>query len=68
VLTRNEEALRGLAYGANDFDLPTEDEVTQKAGATISLEFEAVLDAARRIGFEPRQRQPWPIGGDAGPA
>jgi cyclic dehypoxanthinyl futalosine synthase len=65
VLTRNEGALLGLAYGANDFDLPTEDEVTQKAGATISLEFEAVLDAARRGGFEPVRRQPWPIGGGA---
>lgn len=64
VLTRNEAALEGLAYGANDFDLPTEDEVTQKAGATISLEFEAVLDAARKIGFAPQQRSPWPIGGD----
>jgi cyclic dehypoxanthinyl futalosine synthase len=68
VLTRNEGALLGLQFGANDFDLPTEDEVTQKAGATISLEFEAVLDAARRIGFHPQQRQPWPVGGDRAPA
>ena len=58
VLTRNEDAMLGLAYGADDFDLPTEDEVTQKAGATISHEFEAILDSARRLGFEPRLRPP----------
>ena len=65
VLTRNAEALHGLAYGANDFDLPTEDEVTQKAGATVSLDFEAILDAAREIGFTPVQRGAWQIGGGA---
>ena len=32
VLTQNEEAFRALDYGADDFDLPIEDEVTQKAG------------------------------------
>ena len=63
VLTRNEDALLGLRYGANDFDLPTEDEVTQKAGATVSLEFEAILDAARRLGFVPVKRGAWAIGG-----
>ncbi len=62
VLTRNEDALLGLQYGANDFDLPTEDEVTQKAGATVSLEFEAILDAARRLGFRPLKRGAWAIG------
>jgi hypothetical protein len=35
VLTQNLGALEGLRYGADDFDLPIEDEVTQKAGATI---------------------------------
>lgn len=59
VLTRNEEALAGLCYGANDFDLPTEDEVTQKAGALISQDFEAVLAAARRHGYEPVRREPF---------
>jgi 2-iminoacetate synthase ThiH len=33
VLTQNEDAFRALDYGADDFDLPIEDEVTQKAGA-----------------------------------
>ncbi len=61
VLTRNEDALLGLRYGADDFDLPTEDEVTQKAGATISLEFEQILDSARALGFTPVHRPPLPV-------
>lgn len=56
VLTRNEQALGGLLYGADDFDLPVEDEVTQKAGATISLDFERILDYARELGFTPEYR------------
>jgi cyclic dehypoxanthinyl futalosine synthase len=62
VLTRNEAALAGLAYGADDFDLPTEDEVTQKAGATISHDFALLLDAARRHGYEPVRRAPFAPG------
>jgi cyclic dehypoxanthinyl futalosine synthase len=56
VLTQNEAALEGLLYGADDFDLPIEDEVTQKAGATISLDFERILGYARRLGFTPEYR------------
>ncbi len=56
VLTQNERALEGLQYGADDFDLPIEDEVTQKAGATISLEFNKILDVAERLGFRPEYR------------
>ena len=57
VLTQNERALEGLLYGADDFDLPMEDEVTQKAGATISLEFDKILNVARRLGFHPTYRR-----------
>jgi cyclic dehypoxanthinyl futalosine synthase len=56
VLTQNERALEGLLYGADDFDLPIEDEVTQKAGATVSLDFDRILEVARSLGFEPRYR------------
>ena len=56
VLTQNENALNGLLYGADDFDLPIEDEVTQKAGATISLDFEKILAYARTLGFVPAYR------------
>ena len=60
VLTKNEDALLGLAYGANDFDLPTEDEVTQTAGATISHDFARILDAAEAAGFRAIHRQAFP--------
>jgi cyclic dehypoxanthinyl futalosine synthase len=66
VLTRNEDALRGLAYGANDFDLPTEDEVTEKAGAVIYHRFDQILRAARELGFEPVHRGPLPLPGTDG--
>lgn len=56
VLTQNERALEGLLYGADDFDLPIEDEVTQKAGATISLDFDRILNYARQLGFQPTYR------------
>jgi cyclic dehypoxanthinyl futalosine synthase len=56
VLTQNERALEGLLYGADDFDLPIEDEVTQKAGATISLQFDRILQVAHELGFQPEYR------------
>jgi len=56
VLTQNQRALEGLNYGADDFDLPIEDEVTQKAGATISLDFERILNYARELGYSPAYR------------
>jgi cyclic dehypoxanthinyl futalosine synthase len=59
VLTKNEDALHGLLFGANDFDLPTEDEVTQKAGAHISLDFDRVLAAVKNLGINPVHRRPF---------
>ncbi|MEQ1568175.1 MAG: radical SAM protein [Myxococcota bacterium] len=61
VLTQNERALDGLRFGADDFDLPTEDEVTTRAGATIDRDFARVLQAARTAGYEPVQRAPFPV-------
>jgi cyclic dehypoxanthinyl futalosine synthase len=60
VLTKNEGALRGLHFGANDFDLPTEDEVTQKAGAQISHAFAEVLKHAEGLGFRAVHRHGLP--------
>jgi cyclic dehypoxanthinyl futalosine synthase len=51
VLTQNEEAFRALDFGADDFDLPIEDEVTQKAGAHIDLDLERLLEVPRRLGY-----------------
>lgn len=52
VLTQNANALRGLSYGANDFDVPWEDEVTQKAGAIIEQNVDKVLAYAHAEGFK----------------
>jgi cyclic dehypoxanthinyl futalosine synthase len=57
VLTQNEDAFRALDFGADDFDLPIEDEVTQKAGATIDLDLEALLAIPRRLGYTVEYRR-----------
>ena len=57
VLTQNEDAFRALDYGADDFDLPIEDEVTQKAGARIELDLEALLEIPRALGYEVEYRR-----------
>lgn len=57
VLTQNENALKGLSYGADDFDIPWEDEVTEMAGAVIEKDVEKVLSYAKDIGITPRYRQ-----------
>jgi cyclic dehypoxanthinyl futalosine synthase len=57
VLTQNEEAFRALDFGADDFDLPIEDEVTQKAGATIDLDLERLLEIPRRLGYTVEYRR-----------
>lgn len=51
VLTQNANALKGLSYGADDFDVPWEDEVTQMAGAVIEQDVERILGYARAEGF-----------------
>jgi cyclic dehypoxanthinyl futalosine synthase len=61
VLTKNQDALLGLKYGADDFDLPTEDEVTQTAGATISLEFDQLLESVHKLGIKPKLRAPFSL-------
>jgi len=57
VLTQNEDAFRALDYGADDFDLPIEDEVTQKAGATIDLDLEGLLAVPRSLGYRVEYRR-----------
>ncbi len=57
VLTQNEDAFRALDYGADDFDLPIEDEVTQKAGATIELDLESLLAVPRALGYSVEYRR-----------
>jgi cyclic dehypoxanthinyl futalosine synthase len=57
VLTQNEDAFRALDYGADDFDLPIEDEVTQKAGARIDLDLEGLLAIPRGMGYTVEYRR-----------
>jgi cyclic dehypoxanthinyl futalosine synthase len=57
VLTLNEDAFRALDYGADDFDLPIEDEVTQKAGARIELDLDALLEVPRSLGYRVEYRR-----------
>jgi cyclic dehypoxanthinyl futalosine synthase len=57
VLTQNDGAFRALDYGADDFDLPIEDEVTQKAGATIDLDLEGLLAIPRSLGYTVEYRR-----------
>jgi cyclic dehypoxanthinyl futalosine synthase len=57
VLTQNEDAFRALDYGADDFDLPIEDEVTQKAGARIDLDLAALLAVPRSLGYTVEYRR-----------
>jgi cyclic dehypoxanthinyl futalosine synthase len=57
VLTQNEEAFRALDFGADDFDLPIEDEVTQKAGARIDLDLKGLLEVPRRLGYTVHYRR-----------
>ena len=57
VLTLNEDAFQALDYGADDFDLPLEDEVTQKAGAHIDLDLEGLLAIPRSMGYRVTYRR-----------
>jgi cyclic dehypoxanthinyl futalosine synthase len=57
VLTLNEDAFRALDYGADDFDLPLEDEVTEKAGARIDLDLERLLEVPRGLGYRVEYRR-----------
>lgn len=56
VLTLNEDAFRALDWGADDFDLPIEDEVTQKAGARIDRGLDRLLEIPRRMGYRVEYR------------
>jgi cyclic dehypoxanthinyl futalosine synthase len=58
VLTLNEDAFRALDFGADDFDLPIEDEVTQKAGARIDMDLEKLLAVPRELGYRVEYRHP----------
>jgi cyclic dehypoxanthinyl futalosine synthase len=59
-LTQGREGPLALTWGASDFDVPLEDQVTQLAGATIEPRVEKVLGWVRSAGITPFKRDPWP--------
>lgn len=61
ILTQHERGPEALLWGAHDFDIPLEDQVTQLAGAKIEKDVEKVLGWVRGMGIEPVQRSPFPL-------
>jgi len=58
-LTQGKKGPLALKWGASDFDVVLEDQVTQLAGATIEPNVEKVLRQVREEKIEPIQRQPF---------
>jgi cyclic dehypoxanthinyl futalosine synthase len=60
-LTQYDQGPLALAWGAHDFDIPLEDQVTQLAGAKIERNVGRVLEWVKAAGIEPVKRSPFPI-------
>jgi len=60
-LTQGEEGPLALKWGASDFDIVLEDQVTQLAGASIESNVEKVLSWVRDAGIEPIKREPYKL-------
>ncbi len=58
-LTQGDQGPLALKWGASDFDVVLEDQVTQLAGAKIESNVEKVLDWVRGAGIEPQKRKPF---------
>jgi len=57
-LTQNEKGPEALKWGAHDFDIALEDQVTQLAGAKVERDVETVLRWVKEAGIEPVKRVP----------
>ncbi len=57
-LTQGNQGPLALKWGAADFDIVLEDQVTQLAGAKIESNVGKVLDWVRAAGIEPKKRKP----------
>jgi cyclic dehypoxanthinyl futalosine synthase len=57
-LTQYDQGPLALKWGAHDFDVPLEDQVTQLAGAKIEENVEKVLGWVRAAGIRPVKRLP----------
>lgn len=58
LLTQGEAGALALKYGADDFDIALEDQVTQKAGVTIEENIGKVLTWVKNQGMTPLCRSP----------
>jgi len=58
-LTQNEKGPEALKWGAHDFDIALEDQVTQLAGARVERNVDNVLGWVRAAGIEPVKRRPF---------
>lgn len=57
-LTQHDQGPQALLWGAHDFDIPLEDEVTQLAGGKIEEDVEKVLGWVKAAGIVPVKRPP----------
>ncbi len=62
-LTQGAEGPAALKWGASDFDIALEDQVTQQAGAVIESNVEKVLEWVKMTGITPVKRNPYFING-----
>ena len=60
-LTQGAEEPAALKWGASDFDVVLEDQVTQQAGTVIESNVEKVLDWVKGAGINPKKRSPFLI-------
>ncbi|OGQ47748.1 MAG: hypothetical protein A3H42_06685 [Deltaproteobacteria bacterium RIFCSPLOWO2_02_FULL_46_8] len=56
-LTQGPSGVQALLFGADDFDIVLEDQVTQKAGVQIEDNIGQVLTRVRNVGMEPLRRK-----------
>ncbi|MCF7728861.1 MAG: CofH family radical SAM protein [Chthoniobacterales bacterium] len=58
-LTQGKEGPLALKWGASDFDIALEDQVTQLAGGPLEANVKSVLEWVKKAEIEPLQRQPF---------
>ncbi len=60
-LTQGAQGPAALKWGASDFDVVLEDQVTQKAGVTLETNVEKVLAWVKAAGITPKKRKPYAL-------
>ena len=60
-LTQGDQGPAALKWGASDFDIALEDQVTQKAGVTLETNVEKVLEWVKAAGIKSEKRKPYTL-------